>query len=411
MAPPHFARNLTAVLLWEALWGFGHASTTSAVFNPFLSQLAGSKKLVGTVGLTLLLGIPALFVSLWLGHRLRRRKAFVTIVWLAQFVGWIVLGAVLTSGTTPSGSTIVPVVYVTQSIFAFLAGVSMAPTYQLLTNAFGDRFGTAQGLQLLFRQVAGVLGGLWTATVLAKDGFPKNFGVAFLVGGIIMTVSNFAVLLFVEQEQTEEERKARAERAHAFLPALGQTLKGAKPMRGFFWVIAAVSWSVSAQGLMVVSALERLELGDAYAGVFASVTLAASGIGGAVWGRTGDRIGHAKALIVALVVQALSFGMVIGLSGIAQFYVSLVLAGLANAAMQVGLAGLTTRLAPKGDQGAFMAIMRWIFQIVMALATAATAFMADRTGYAVMFASCIVPVLLAMVFTRRMGMMERAAET
>lgn len=401
MAPPHFARNLTAVLLWEALWGFGHAGTTSAVFNPFLSQLAGSKRLVGTVGLTLLLGIPALFVSLWLGHRLKRRRAFVTVVWLAQFVGWIILGAVLTSGTTPSSDTIVPVVYVTQSVFAFLAGVSMAPTYQLLTNAFGDRFGTAQGLQLLFRQLAGVLGGLWAATALAKDAFPKNFGMTFLVGGIVMTVSNFAVLLFVEQEQTEEERKAREARAHAFLPALKQTLRGAKPIAGFFWVIAAVSWSVSAQGLMVVSALERLKLGDAYAGVFASVTLAASGIGGAVWGRTGDRVGHGKALLVALVVQAVSFVMVIGLGSTAQFYVALILAGVANAAMQVGLAGLTTKLAPKGDQGAFMAIMRWIFQIVMAVATAATAFLSDRVGYAVMFASCVVPVLAAMVFVQR----------
>lgn len=402
MAPPHFARNLSAVLLWEALWGFGHASTTSAIFNPFLSQLAGSKRLVGTVGLTLLLGIPALFVSLWLGHRLKRRKATVTVLWLLQFVGWIVLGAVLTTGATPSSDVIVPVVYVTQSVIAFLAGVVMAPTYQLLTNAFGDRFGTAQGLQLLFRQVAGVLGGLWAATALAKDAFPRNFGVTFLVGGIIMTVSNFSVLLFVEQEQTEEERKARAARAHAFLPALGETWGRAKPLAGFFWVIAAVSWSVSAQGLLVVSALERLKLGDAYAGVFASVTLAASGIGGAVWGRTGDRVGHAKALTAALAVQAIAFVMVLGLGGIAQFYASLVLAGVANAAMQVGLAGMTTRLAPKGDQGAFMAIMRWIFQIVMAVATAATAFLADRAGYTVMFGSCLLPVAAAMVFVQRM---------
>lgn len=401
MAPPHFARNLAAVLLWEALWGFGHACTTSAIFNPFLSQLEGSKKLVGTMGLTLLLGIPALFVSLWLGHRLKRRKATVTILWLVQFVGWIVLGAVLTAGATPSRATIIPVLYVTQSIFAFLAGVVMAPTYQLLTNAFGDRFGTAQGLQLLFRQVAGVLGGLWAATALAKDVFPRNFGVTFLVGGIIMTVSNFAVLLFVEQEQTEDERKARAARAHAFLPALRDTLKGARPLAGFFWVIAAVSWSVSAQGLLVVSALERLKLGDAYAGVFTSVTLAASGIGGAIWGRTGDRVGHARALTAALVVQALGFAMALGLGGIGQFYVALVFAGVANAAMQVGLAGMTTRLAPKGDQGAFMAIMRWIFQIVMAVATAATAFLADRAGYAVVFGSCLVPVAAALVFVQR----------
>ncbi|MBS2020421.1 MAG: MFS transporter [Deltaproteobacteria bacterium] len=409
MAPPRFARNLAAVLLWEGLWGFGNACTVSAIFNPFLSQLEGSKKLVGTVGLTMLLGIPALFVSLWLGHRLRRRKLVVTALWVAQCLGWIVLGAVLTSGTTPTRDTIVPVVYVTQAVFAFVAAVSMAPTYQLLANAFGDRFATAQGLQLLFRQIAGVLGGLWAATALAASPFPRNYGVTFLAGGIVLTVSNFAVLLFVEDEQTEEERKAREDRAHGFVPSLGKTLGAARPIAGFFWVIAAVSWSVSAQGLLTVSALERLHLSDAHAGVFASVTLAASGIGGAISGRTGDRIGHHKALLFALAAQAASFVLVIGLASLAQFYVALVLAGVANAAMQVGLAGLTTKLAPQGDKGAFMAIMRWIFQIVMAVATAATAFLSDRVGYGAMFTSCLVPVVAATFFVRRIGAVQRAA--
>ena len=78
---PRFARNLFAVLLWELLWGFGNACTSSAIFVTFLSQLAGSKRLVGTVGLTMLLGIPALVISLWLAHRLRRKKVAVAILW------------------------------------------------------------------------------------------------------------------------------------------------------------------------------------------------------------------------------------------------------------------------------------------------------------------------------------------
>ena len=91
MTPPRFARNLSAVLLWELLWGFGNACTASAIFVPFLSQPAGSKRLVGTVGLTMLLGIPALVVSLWLAHRLRRLRLAVSLLWAAQMVGWIVL--------------------------------------------------------------------------------------------------------------------------------------------------------------------------------------------------------------------------------------------------------------------------------------------------------------------------------
>src|ERR1700722_11534374 len=84
MTPPRFARNLSAVLLWELMWGFGNACTSSAIFVPFLSHLAGSKRLVGTVGLTMLLGLPALIVSLWLAHRLRRGRLGGGLLWAAQ---------------------------------------------------------------------------------------------------------------------------------------------------------------------------------------------------------------------------------------------------------------------------------------------------------------------------------------
>jgi hypothetical protein len=394
MTPPRFARNLTAVLLWELLWGFGNACTASAIFVPFLSQLVGSKRLVGTVGLTMLLGMPALLVSLWLAHRLRRKRVAVALLWTGQMVGWIALGAVLETPSPPL-STIVPVIFAGQSLFAFLAGVSMAPTYQLLTSVFGDRFGTAQGLQLLVRQTSGVVGGLWAAKALGHGAFPKNFGLTFLVGGIVLTVSNVAVLFFAEPPAERSGPTARA-----FVAELKATLREARPVASLVWVIACAAFLVSAEALFVVSALERLRLPDAYAGIFASVTLAASGVGGAVEGLAGDRFGHARALLVALALQVVAFVLVLRLGSIGQFYVALSIVGFASAAMQIGLAGLTARLAPPGAQGSWMAIMRWLTQLVAAVATATAAFLADRVGYTVLFSICIAPVGIAMLSAR-----------
>jgi MFS family permease len=382
------------------LWGFGNACTSSAIFVPFLSELAGSKRLVGTVGLTMLLGIPALVVSLWLDHRLRRRRFVVAILWAVQVVGWIALGAVLRTDAPPTAS-VVAVVYASQAVFAFVAGVSMAPTYQLLTSVFGERFGTAQGLQLLVRQVSGVAGGLWAATALAGDPFPKNFGLAFLVGGIALTTSNVALLFFAEPPPP---RAAPAR--PPFLPAFVRTMREARPAASLLWVIVCSAFLVSAEAFFVVSALERLKLGDAYAGIFASVTLAASGIGGAVAGWTGDRVGHARALLVALALQVVAFTLVLKLGGLAQFYVALAVAGFASAAMTIGLAGLTARLAPPGAQGAWMALMRWSTQLVSAVATAAAAFLADSAGYTLLFALSITPVLGAMVAARGLARRE-----
>ena len=378
-ASPRFARNLAAVLAWELLWGFGNACTSSSIFVPFLSKLEGSKRLVGTVGLTTLLGIPALFVSLWLAHRLRRKRVAVAVLYAVQVVGWIVLGAALLGGASLAPS-IVPVIYVTQAALAFVAGVSMASTYQLLTTSFGDRFGTAQGLQLLFRQASGV------------------------VGGIVMTGSNVAVLFMVEND--DEIGKEDVPPREPFLPALRRTLREASSVAPLLVVVVTVALALSAESFVVVSALERLHLPDSYAGIFASVTLAAQGIGGAVSGRVGDRIGHTRALIGSLAVQIASFALVVTLESKPLFYVALVLNGVAYAAMQITLAGLTARIAPEGSQGAFMAMMRWSLSVASALTTMLAAYVVDHGGYAWLFAGAIVPIVISMGVARVLGRRE-----
>jgi hypothetical protein len=402
MAPPRFARNLAAVLAWELLWGFGAACTSSSIFVPFLSKLEGTKRLVGTVGLTTLLGIPALFVSLWLAHRLRKKRFAVAALYTAQVIGWIILGAALLGGATLAPS-IVPVIYVTQAALAFVASVSMASTYQLLTTSFGDRFGTAQGLQLLFRQASGVLGGIWAARALAERSFPESFGFTFLVGGIVMTGSNVAVLFMVEGDA---ERAEPEEKRESFLPALRRTLTEARSVALILVVVVTVALALSAESFVVVSALERLHLPDSYAGIFASVTLASQGIGGAVSGRIGDRVGHASALMASLAVQIASFALVVALTSQSVFYVALVLNGVAYAAMQITLAGLTARLAPKGSQGAFMALMRWSLSVASALTTVLAAFTVDHAGYGWLFAGTIVPVVISMGVARVLGRRE-----
>ena len=75
--------------------------------------------------------------------------------------------------------------------------------------------------------------------------------------------------------------------------------------------------------------------------------------------------------------------------------------------MQIGLAGLTARLAPPGAQGAWMAIMRWLTQLVAALSTAVAAFLADSVGYTILFAVCIAPVVAGMLAVRGVAGRER----
>lgn len=329
---------------------------------------------------------------------MKRRKVAVAILWALQFASWIPIGAMLLGGAT--SPWLVPFIYVSQSVFAFLASVAMAPTYQLLTSVFGDRFATAQGYQLLLRQLSGVIGGLWVASALASRPYPQNFGFAFLVGGIVLTASNAAVLLFSESETTNV--------GEPFLPTLKRALVRARSVARLFWVIACVATMTSVQTFVVVSILERLQLGSGYAGIFESVTLAASGIGGALAGRIGDRIGHARASMVAFVLEIVAWLLAMQLGGKTQAYVVLVLVGSAQAAMVIGLAGLTVTLAPGDARGGFMAIMRWITQIVVALSTAGAAYLVDRAGYATLFGASAALVAASLYVLRSLASSEKS---
>jgi MFS family permease len=190
------------------------------------------------------------------------------------------------------------------------------------------------------------------------------------------------------------------ETSTGYLRSFHRTVASAPGFTRLMFVITLVAWATTIQGFLSVSAIERLGLGNVYAGIFTTVSLAAQGIGGAIAGRLGDGITHRRALLGALVLQLTAFALIVRLASIEQFYIALALSAAASAASQIGLAGLTAKLAPVAERGAFIAVERWITLIAMALGTLAAALLADAAGYSTLFAISLVPVVVAMAILR-----------
>ena len=192
MTPPHFARNLSVVLLWELLLGLRQRVHVLGHLRAVSEPARGSKRLVGTVGLTMLLGIPALVVSLWLAHRLRRRRVTSRSSGPRRSSGGSCLGrSSRMNGRRPRPSSRSSTLR--QSALRVpcwrVDGAHLRPSDGRLRRSLRDGAGAAAPRQAGL----GRRGGLWAATMLARDVFPANFGRAFLVGGIVLDVEQRGV--------------------------------------------------------------------------------------------------------------------------------------------------------------------------------------------------------------------------
>ena len=192
-----FRRNLMAVGAWELFWGFGAAFVTSPIVTAFALQLTPSKAVIGLLGLMQALAVPTLVVSAYLNRRLRRRRAFVALAHMGQVLTWVVLGLFcLRPGVAPQ--TLLAALIAGQGVIYLLSGLLTAPSYELLSRAFGRRYGTATGVQLFINRTVGMVGGLVAQSLLAGGGSPADFGRVFLIGGGSLLVSNLAVFAMVE---------------------------------------------------------------------------------------------------------------------------------------------------------------------------------------------------------------------
>jgi len=398
-ADRRFRRSLLAVATWETFWGFGAACVSNSLVLGLLTQLTSSKTLIGAYGLTQLLGLPALLATSYLSRRLRRQKRVTAALWTLQVLNWVILGAGVAVASAHRVTPILVLLFVTRSLTYLINGLAVAPTNELLATAFGRRWGTAQGLQLLCNRTAGVLGGLVATAVLARYLFPVNFGYAFLLGGAFLTASNVAILAIAEGPSPHADLEAPPFGKH--LRALLSSAMSNPAFARFLWVIAFISCLAMAQGFYVVYALEHLALSPDYTGVFTTIAFAANGVGGFVAGTVGDRLGHRRLLLLALLLHLTSLLAILTMADVWQFYLVLAVGGVATVATSIATANVTVDFAPHGEKGSYVAVTQLINYPVTALSTLFGGIMIDVTGYTAIFGlSLLFPLAAAVSLLR-----------
>jgi MFS family permease len=178
-------------------------------------------------------------------------------------------------------------------------------------------------------------------------------------------------------------------------------LAEATPQQRRALLAASLGWMLDAMDVMLYSMvlthlMRDLAMSPGMAGVMASLTLAASAVGGLGFGLVADRIGRTKALMGSILVYSV-FTAACGLApNIAVLAVFRVLLGLGMGGEWATGAALVAETWPAEHRGKAIGLMQSSWAVGYALAAGVTAVVLPRFGWRAVFFVGVIPALITL---------------
>ncbi len=163
----------------------------------------------------------------------------------------------------------------------------------------GIFFGLADGGGLLM----GVVGAYFVGRILDAVDFPGNFTLLFLIAGLPLAISWFALSLTREPESDDIKQTVPLRRYLKQLPAV---LREHSNYRRFLVGYAMLRLSMMAVSFFIILANLRFELSGADIGLINAIFFASQALMRLTFGWLGDRWGHKRNLVISAASMALA---------------------------------------------------------------------------------------------------------
>jgi MFS family permease len=168
---------------------------------------------------------------------------------------------------------------------------------------------------------------------------------------------------------------------------------------------ASLGWMLDAMDVMLYAMVlthlrQALGMSAATAGLLASLTLAASALGGVLFGVLADRVGRTRALMASILVYSV-FTFACGLAqDVVQLATFRVLLGLGMGGEWATGAALVAESWPARHRGKALGVMQSAWAVGYAIAAAVTALLLPRFGWRAVFFVGVVPALVTLWIRR-----------
>jgi MFS family permease len=161
------------------------------------------------------------------------------------------------------------------------------------------------------------------------------------------------------------------------------------------------SFDVMLWAMVLAALMPELGLGKSTAGLLGSLTLAASALGGLIFGLIADRFGRRRALMASIVIYSV-FTAACGLAtGVAMLAVFRVFLGLGMGGEWASGAALVSETWPAAHRGKALGIVQSSWAVGYAAAAAVTALVLPVWGWRAVFFVGVIPAFFTLWIQRR----------
>ncbi len=267
-------------VLFNLAWAFTSGST---VLPLFISKLTSSNILIGLASTLEAVGwfLPQMAVAAVTLHRRDQIPLYIKTAFL-RGGSFLLLAILVFFSGAGNPSYLLTGFFFLFSIYALgggLAGVAFTDVVgkTIPQNKRGSFFGT----RMFFGGGLAALAGILIERILREYGFPKNFGVLFLIAAVLIV---FALLSFSLVKETPIRKRPEKRKFRENLRSGFNTLKRDKNFRILLWTRVAIGAYVLGFPFYIIFAKRFLFIPTSVAGIFLSVQMVGYLSSNVLWG-------------------------------------------------------------------------------------------------------------------------------
>jgi MFS family permease len=390
MRNPHYPNlrfNFAVNVLDGAFFGLAIGFASFGTVIPlFLSQFTSSAMLIGLIPAIHVAGLqlPSMFTVSFFSRQ-KHFKPWVLFMSAFERLPFLFLGLVAWGmhRIQPNvGTLLVLLLLICQGLgggFGMVAWQSMLVKV-LPPNLRGTFFGAQAAAFNILAAFSAVISGVWLDRYGPQVGFTLCFSMAFAA----LVVSYIMVALTREPDEFPPEEATPAPQG-AVQVSMRDILRRDVNFRWFLVVRMLAQFAMMGSAFYILYAVLDLHVTKTVAGVLTSMGMITGIVANPIMGGIGDRWGHYRVLGAGFVAAVLSALTAWRSSGVAWFYLVMILASIANVAIWTIAISMTLQFGRPAERQAYIGLSNTLIAPATILAPFIGGWLADRSGYSMTF--------------------------
>ncbi|MBI4026148.1 MAG: MFS transporter [Verrucomicrobia bacterium] len=395
-------RNVISMATGEAFWGLAMAMVlSSTVLTVFLREHGAGETMIGSISsIESGAGVMLQFTGLFLFASRGRRKQ--------QALGWhlyamipflFLIGILACASSRLSSAAVRWGALILYSGFAAAAGVVGAAFMDWLAHVFSERVrGTALGISLCVSGLAGMGGSLLAGWLIRLQPSPNPYAYLYFGSGVLAVIGILVYWRLDDAGSVGMEDAPRPGREDVI-----RYIRASLADRNFRCFL--VSRILATTGFCMVPFI-AVQYTSPEGGAFSDGTVvsygAAMAVGGAfsnlVFGRLGDRQGHAIGLLLGMIIQVTTLAVLVWGRGMWSCLAAYLGAGICLGAGVVSHYNALMETCPHDNRFAHITVGNFVIGLVGMAAPVLGGMAAARWGVRTLFLICLVFSLIALVW-------------